>query len=92
MENNWEKYNLKFKDCEGLIHHIENNVSLIFIIYNITHNKNLIQSYNSKHHSKRRGITEAVEIFMEALKLTWYSFFRKYNAYTYVYACYIQQM
>uniref|UniRef100_W8BHE4 Uncharacterized protein n=1 Tax=Ceratitis capitata TaxID=7213 RepID=W8BHE4_CERCA len=27
VENNWEKYNLKFKDCEGLIHHIENNVS-----------------------------------------------------------------
>ncbi|XP_012161859.1 uncharacterized protein LOC101461058 isoform X2 [Ceratitis capitata] len=26
VENNWEKYNLKFKDCEGLIHHIENNL------------------------------------------------------------------
>ncbi|XP_069965077.1 uncharacterized protein [Bactrocera oleae] len=27
MENNWEKYNIKIKDCQDLIHNIESNVS-----------------------------------------------------------------
>ncbi|XP_018787919.1 PREDICTED: uncharacterized protein LOC108968377 isoform X2 [Bactrocera latifrons] len=27
MENNWEKNNIKIKDCQGLIHNIESNVT-----------------------------------------------------------------